>query len=218
MSTVNLTISPRQDAGKQAAKRARRSGFTPAVLYGAGHDPQAVQIATRDLHDFLVHGSLTSMVDIAIEGGENCKALLRDPITNPVTGEVIHIDFLRVTARSKVQVEIPIELEGTPAGLAEGGILDQIMRSVHVECLAMNIPEKISVDVSELGVGQNISISDISVDGVKILVDPSSTIAAVAIPRIVEEETEEEEIEEEEGAEPEVIGHKGKEGEEEEPE
>ena len=217
MSTANLTVSPRPDTGKQAAKKTRAAGFVPAVLYGPDHEPQTVQVSTASLKDFLLHGSLTSVVDIAIEGAEDCKALLRDPVTNPVTGEILHIDFLRVTARSRVHAEVPVELVGTPEGVKEGGVLDQIMRTLNVECMALEIPEKITIDVSALLVNENISVSDIDVPGVKILIDETATIAAVSVPAAEVEEVEEaEELEEaEEGAEPEIVGQKGK-GEDEE--
>jgi len=207
MNTLPLSVRARETTGTQAAKRLRQTGWIPATLYGGEGEPRTVQVFAHTMEQMLHHGVATSLVDVTVEeDGENCRALVRYPSYHPVTGALLHIDLLRVTATSRVQADIPIETSGTPAGVLEGGILDQIMRTLSVECLATEMPDRFVVDVSGLQINENLSVSDLDIpEGVTPLLDTDATVVTVSIPQI-EEEPEEEEEELEEGAEPELIG------------
>jgi large subunit ribosomal protein L25 len=216
MNTVNLSAQPREGTGKQAAKRVRRTGMVPAIIYGRGQDPRSVQVDSHELKTLIHKGQATSVINLEIEGDEDLMVLLRDPIRHPVSDIMMHADFLRVTETSRVHLRVPIELEGMPAGVVEGGIMDQIMRDVSIECEVRVIPEIIKLDVSELEIGQNISIGELEFEGIRFLADETATIVTISLPRAEEEEEiegeEGEEGEElEEGAEPEVIGAKSEE-------
>ncbi len=210
MSEDKLTVTLRTDLGKQAAKRTRKGGRTPAVIYGGAADPMPVQIDTQALEAMLRHGSLTRVVPLDIDGGENCQVLMRSPVRHPVSLELLHVDMFRVTASSRVTVDVPIVLTGVAEGVLAGGVLDQVLHTIHLECLASNIPEKIEVDVTNLEINDNIHVSTLEIPDATIMNDPSAAIVTCAPPRVIEEEVEAEEgIEElEEGAEPEVIGAK----------
>lgn len=203
---TSLTVEPRENLGKQGAKQLRRSGWIPAVIYGGEADSVPVKINEQNLEYLLRHTHLTTLIDLTIEGGESTKALVRDAIRHPLTDQLVHIDLLRVTERSRVHISVPVELIGEPVGIEEGGVLDHVLHELSIECAAMNIPDTITVDVSGLSIGDNVSVSDLEVpDGIRVLTDSDQTVATVSYPEIITEETEEEE-EGEELTEPELVG------------
>lgn len=206
-SEITLSVHPRTGTGRKAAKRLRRDGLVPAALYGGEQDPMPVQIAERDIEDLLRHHSLTSIISLEVQEGESSKVLVREVLRHPLTEKLVHLDLLRVSERSRVTIDVPIVLIGHAAGIEEGGVLDQVQHTVSIECAAMSIPEHITVDVSALEIGDNISVSDLVIpEGVRMLTDPDATVATVSIPQEITEE-EPAEGEEEERAEPELIGH-----------
>jgi len=215
MSKVSLSVQPRTERGKQAAKKLRRNGWVPATLYGAEIEPLSVKVEKKAMLRALHQARLTSLVDVTVEGGETYQVLLRDPVIHPVHDDLLHIDLMRVSATSYVRLEVPIELVGSAKGAQEGGILDQVLRSLEIECQAMSIPESIKVDVSALEIGDHISVGSLELPGIRVLVDPDSTIATVSAPRVEEEEVTVAAEEEEVAAEPELVGRKKEEEEEE---
>ncbi|MFO7894792.1 MAG: 50S ribosomal protein L25/general stress protein Ctc [Longimicrobiales bacterium] len=207
-----LKAERRETTGGGAARRMRRDGKIPAVVYGRGEETRPL---TLDAHDFQVlvkHHSLdTTLVDLDIEGeGEPVQTLVVEIQAHPYKPEVLHVDFQQIHAGEMVTVEVPINLVGTPEGVREGGVLQQVMHVVELDCAVEAIPEDFEVDVSELLIGDSVHISDLHVpEGVEIHVDPSRTVCTVAAPTILElPEEEEEELE------PELIGEEGEELEE----
>ena len=184
MATANLTATPRTTKGKGAARSLRRSGSVPAVIYGHHREPQAVTIATRELERLLEHiaaGSTVIELDIA---GKPSRTLIREIQRHPMKRQILHVDFQELVAGEKVTVQVPLVFVGTPAGVKEGGILDQILHEVEIEVDPAQMPNHLDVDVSELIIGHSLHVSDLKLpEGVTILEDPESTLCVVSAPR-----------------------------------
>jgi large subunit ribosomal protein L25 len=209
VQTVELKATPRTGIGSRAVKRLRDAGQVPGVLYG---HKQAVVPFTVDKHDLAaVLNKHAHVVDLMLDSGTE-KVLVKDVQYDHLGDEVIHIDLTRVSLDERVEVTIPIELKGTPKGEADGGVLQQIISEIEVECLVLEIPELIRHNVSEMALDAVLHVKDLQVPaGVKILRDPEAIVAQV-------KEIKEEVAAVEAGtAEPEVIGRKAgeEEGEEE---
>lgn len=207
---AELKAELRETTGKGAARRLRRDGKIPAVVYGRGEETRPL---TLDAHDFQVlvkHHSLdTTLVDLEIDGdgkkAETVQTLVVEVQAHPYKREVLHVDFQHIHEGERVTIEVPINLVGTPEGVREGGVLQQVMHVVELECAVEAIPEAFEVDVGELLIGDSIHISDLVVPaGVELHVDPKRTVCTVAAPTILELPEEEEEAEE-----PELIGEDG---------
>lgn len=213
MSQLSIEVQPRETSGTQASKRLRREGKIPAVVYGGDRPTTPIIIDRRSLIDLIRKaGSEHAVFLLKLAGsGKERHCMVHEIEVNPMTREIIHVDFLRVDMKEKVRVEVPIELMGVPSGVKnEGGILDFVHREVEVECLPGDIPRHLDLDVSALLIGQHVEASSIVLpDGVTMLTDPTRTIAAVAAPRIAEEAEEEEGLLiEAEREEPEVVGRR----------
>lgn len=209
MAEITLNVFNREQTGTQAAKKLRREDKIPGVYYFHGGQNIPFYINRKDLHSIWGHES--SLLDVAFDNKNKKKCVIRDIQFDPITGKPIHIDLMGIKMTERITVNIHIHLVGIPAGVKDaGGILQQVTREIEIECLPSDIPEKIEVDVSELNLGDNITLSDIQLENVITLDDPDTIIATVVAPRLTveTEEVEEELEEEEEQAEPEVISQK----------
>jgi len=221
MATVSLSANSRDGKGKGAARSLRSQGQVPAVIYGHGRDPQALALNARDLDKMLSHIQAESTVIEVTVGGLTAKTLIREIQRHPIKRQILHVDFQALVAGEKVTVSIPIVLQGIPEGVRlEGGVLDQTLREIEIEVDPSNIPDHVEYDVTNMVIGDSVHISDLKVpEGVEVLDDPETSVAVLAAPRAVIEETPAvaEAVEGEAGAvaEPEVIG-RGKEDEDEE--
>ena len=221
MATVSLSANSRDSKGKGAARTLRSQGQIPAVIYGHGRDPQPLALNARDLDKLLSHIQAESTVIEVTVGGHTAKTLIREIQRHPIKRQILHVDFQALVAGEKVTVSIPIVLQGIPEGVRlEGGVLDQTLREIEIEVDPSNIPDHIEYDVTNMVIGDSVHVSDLKVpEGVEIQDDPETSVAVLAAPRAVIEETPAvaEAVEGAEGAvaEPEVIG-RGKEDDEEE--
>jgi large subunit ribosomal protein L25 len=221
MATVSLSANSRDGKGKGAARSLRSQGQVPAVIYGHGRDPQALALNARDLDKMLSHIQAESTVIEVTVGGQTAKTLIREIQRHPIKRQILHVDFQALVAGEKVTVSIPIVLQGIPEGVRlEGGVLDQTLREIEIEVDPSNIPDHVEYDVTNMVIGDSVHISDLKVpEGVEVIDDPETSVAVLAAPRAVIEETPAlaEAVEGEAGAvaEPEVIG-RGKEDEDEE--
>ncbi len=216
MSDITLEVQSREETGKNANRRLRATGLIPAVVYGGDLDPVAIQVDRRTLHDlFKQTGGENAVFLLKLAGTDQKRhSMVRDLTIDPITRQVIHIDFLRVLMTEKVKVQVPINLEGTPVGVKnEGGVLDFITREVEVECLPGDIPQSLELDVSDLEIGSHCEVKDLEVPaGVELMVELDKVIVAVAHSRVATEveEAEAEAAEagllEAEEVEPELIG------------
>lgn len=215
MKKMVVEALPREERGKNRARRLRNNGQVPAVLYGGQAEPEALSVDPRVVEKVLrSDAGHNAVFTLAVKGHGKTPAMIRDWQLEPVKGYLMHVDFLRIAMGERLRVKVPVEPGGEPVGVKQqGGLLEPVHREVEVECLPDDIPDEFPVDVSELTIGQGIRVGDLKVDHtkVKILDDPEQVLLHVVAPRKVEEE--EKPVEEvavaAEGAEPEVIG-KGK--------
>ncbi len=177
---------------KNHARRVRVEGKVPAVVYGAGQDAVAVsvdpKVVTRILHSEAGHNTI---FDLNVEGSALVKAMIVDWQHEPIKGKLLHIDFKRIAMDKTMRVSVPVLLSGIPAGVKNaGGILDQVLREVEVECLPSDIPDHLDIDVTDLELYGAIHISDLPHSGsLKFLGDENALVAHVTI---VKEEVVEE--------------------------
>jgi large subunit ribosomal protein L25 len=176
-----LEAQPRTPGTKNDARRVRRQGKVPAVVYGAGKQAVPVSVdprqVSRILHSRTGHNTV---FDLAVDG-ERTKAMIVDWQYEPIKGALLHIDLKRIAMDQKLKVNVPIALIGEPAGVkTQGGILEQIWREVEVECLPGDIPNSVELNVSELVFGMVLRVSDLPVNPkVKFLTDPNQPVAHV---------------------------------------
>jgi large subunit ribosomal protein L25 len=211
METMTIKAEPRATRGTRQARRLREQGRLPAIIYGHGVEPMAITLARHDVEVALAHGARTLHVDV---NGDTKQYLIKEVQYDHLDHEPIHVDLARVHIHERVEVEVGIELKGTPKGVNEGGMLDQFMTEIEVECLVTDIPSGINVVVTDLGIGDSLYVRDLPLpSGVKVLADPEDRVATVREAAVLPEE-EEITVGEEELAQPEVIGRARREEEE----
>jgi large subunit ribosomal protein L25 len=207
--SVTLKAQSRNTQGTHEARRMRKKGLIPAVVYGHKEATIALTVNRDDLYKVIRHG--VRVVDLQA-AGKTEKALIRDVQWDHLGLDILHVDFARVAADERIKIEVRIELRGTAPGVTAGGVLDQPIHSLVVECLAISVPESIRVPIGELLIGQSIHVKELKLpEGVTTAVDPDAIVVQVAAPK-VEEEVVAAPVAEQ--AEPEVIGRKEKEEEE----
>jgi large subunit ribosomal protein L25 len=205
---VKLEVKQREEVGSRAARRLRRAGYIPGVLYGgSGDGSRPVAIPERELRRVLTgsHG-LHAILDVVLEGQKKVHpSILKDYQQDVIRGRLAHVDLMEVRLDRPIQAQVVLELVGEPEGVKEGGVLQLVTREVNVEALPMEIPDRIEVDVGALKIGDTLRLAEVVVrEGVTYLDDPDETvIASVTAPSAVIEEVPEEEVEEVEGVAPE---------------
>ena len=217
MQQAKLEVQPRNAFGKQSSRALRREGEVPAVLYGRSQDTVALQLNARTFRQFLrTHGE---NVIIRMEIGGNTETVIikeiqRDPVEKQ---QLLHADFIRISLDEPITSAVPIVLVGSPPGIQEGGVLEAPLRQLTLHCLPMQLPTDISIDVSELDIGDVIHVGDLSFDDeIEVLDESDRIVAMVSQPRVqLEEEIEDPEAEgedaeatEDQPSEPEVISRR----------
>jgi large subunit ribosomal protein L25 len=195
---ATLKVNARDSFGSRASRRLRREGLVPGVVYGQGGEARPFQVSQRELRTLLSQGH--TLLDLELDGSKAVPVVIKEEQHHPVRGDVVHLDCLEVRLDEEIQSEVPIELEGTDQapGVREGGVLEHVTREVTVEALPTEIPEQITVDVSEMEIGDTISLATvIPPAGTTFMVDEPEeiTIATLSPPRV--EEEPEPEVEEE---------------------
>jgi large subunit ribosomal protein L25 len=189
---VKLTAERRTGFGRSAVRKLKATGVVPAVIYGAKHKPEALQLSRRDVSAMLSHASGENiLVELEIAGGANRLALVQEVQHAPIGGAVLHIDFHAVSMDEVIEADVPLEPVGTANGVKNfGGLLEQSLRSLAIECLPRDLPDFIKVDVSNLNVGDAIHVRDIALpQGVTTRLSPDLTAFSVAAPTVEEEPT-----------------------------
>jgi large subunit ribosomal protein L25 len=210
---VTLQANEREGRGKNAARRLRASGMTPAILYG-DRESTSLAVETRTLDYTLTHFGDNALYDIDLGTGSSTARVV-DAHRDPVTGLLVHVDFAPVNMREKIEVTVPLTVLGEAAGAEEGGVLQQVAYEIQVETLPGDIPQEITLDVTNLGMNENLSLGDLTLpEGVTLLSDPEEVAATVTAPtEITDEEMEAAGIVEEESDE-EIAEGKATDGEE----
>jgi large subunit ribosomal protein L25 len=211
---ITIKAKQREGRGKNDARRTRREGLVPVVVYGGEGDTVAAAAPLAELAAILRSElGRNTIFTLDIEGVGASEVMFSDRQIDPVRGRLIHADFQRLVKGQKIEVTVPLHLVGEPVGVREEqGVLEQIVREIEIKCDPRDIPDAIEVDVTNLGVHDVLHVSDIPVDEkIEILEDPETVIATVGI--VKEEPVAAVPAEGEAPAEPEVIG-KGKKDEE----
>lgn len=201
--SVVLVAQTRTVQGTRAARRLRKQGLVPAVIYGHKEKTVAVTLPVDEVGKVIRHG--IHVVDVQSDQKVE-KALIREVQWDHLGKEILHVDFARVAADERIVVSVPLEIRGTPQGIGAGAVLDQPMHSLAVECLAISIPESIRVNVGELQIGHVVHVRDLVLPpGVKPMADGDAVVVQLKA-ALVEAEAPAAPVEAAEQAEPEVIG------------
>jgi large subunit ribosomal protein L25 len=212
---VKLKAEPRTVTGRAAARRLKARGVVPAVVYGGKEKSQPLQVSARDLNKMLSHAAGENiLVELEIAGQKAPRtALLQEVQHSPVGGDILHVDFHAISMDEKITADVPLEPTGIANGVKNfGGLLEQNLRSLTIECLPRDLPDKLTADVSALNIGDSIHVRDIKLpSGVVAKVNPDLTAFSVMAPTAEEEPVA---AEAEAAAGPEVITAKKEEGEE----
>ena len=187
---INVAAVVRASRGKNEARRTRRAGQIPAVVYGAFQEPVSVAVNPRDIVK-IVHSSTgyNTIFNLAIEGQEPTAVMIVDQQVDPVRGNLLHADFKRIDLAKRLRVAVPVHTEGEAKGIKlQGGLLELVIRAVDIECLPDDIPERFTVDVTELLIGQAKRASDIALSGSMKLLSPADAVVAHVVALRVEAE------------------------------
>jgi large subunit ribosomal protein L25 len=191
-------MEPREKSGKGAVGRLRKEGFTPCVFYGPElPEPVSGKIDTTQVTRLLESGHWETMrLTLKLPSGGEEMCIIREVQRNPLTGGIMHIDFMRLLKGRKVTVYVPVRIRGkeTCPGIKDGGVLENL-HEIEIDTLPLNIPEFIDIDISKLALGEMIHVKDLAAEGFVFLADPEEVVAIVATPRVVEEGTPDEEKE-----------------------
>jgi large subunit ribosomal protein L25 len=192
-TTTKLDVNSRTSDGSRAARRLRRSGRVPGVLYGGGAESIGFDADARELR--LALASSGAVLDLSVDGAKATPVVLKETQRDPVRGETTHVDLLRVRLDEKIHAVVTVELEGIEdaPGVKQGGVLEQITREVNVEALPTAIPESIVHEIGEMEIGETILLSALATpEGVTLLDDPEETVIATLSPPRLQSETADE--------------------------
>jgi len=220
---IVIKVEKRKELGKEAAKKLRAAGRVPAVIYGGGAAPVTIMVEEERIRELLKGKAGENTIFLLKLKGtkEERRAMIKELQVDPLTREFVHIDFIRVVRGHALTVNVPVELVGDSVGVRGGGLVDFVTRELAIEVLPRDLPDKIVVDISELDLDQHISVCDLEdhlPESGKFLDDGQRVVVNISVPRGADVDEEEEELEEgviTEAAEPELIGGKGKDEEEE---
>jgi large subunit ribosomal protein L25 len=193
---AKITVKSRDTQGSASARRLRRDGWVPGVIYSDGTAARTVSLPKHEFEQMLRHHTSEHvMIKIQIDGGKEEPVLLKDVQHDALSGGVVHVDLQKVAMDKKLHVEVPVELIGEAEGVKnQGGVLDHLLHYIEISCFPADIPESITVDVSALKLGDMLTVKDIQIDASKytILLDADVGVASVSIPKVVEEPVAEE--------------------------
>jgi large subunit ribosomal protein L25 len=185
--TAQLSAEPRTVHGTGEMRRMRKAGRTPAVIYGHGREPAALSVSSFDLGRLLESiAPASTIVDLTV-GNATYKTLIREVQRHPLRPGFTHVDFYEIKADEKITLEVPVHLVGIPDGVRnQGGTLDQVLRTVEIEVLPADIPERVELDVTVLTIGKALPVSALVIPNAKILTDAALTVCTVVAPRVEE--------------------------------
>lgn len=184
---VTLKVRPRTEVGKGAARRARRSGEVPGVLYGRGLDPVPVAIDVRDMTKALhTEAGTNVLINLYLDTKTKHFTMLREVQREPLRGDLVHVDFVKIDRDVKIQADVPVHLIGESRGVKEGGVVEHHLWEVRVEALPTDVPPNLELDVTPLGIGDHFRVSDLTAQrGVEILSPAEEIIVSVVEPQVI---------------------------------
>jgi len=214
MQKYSLKCERREKSGSAESRRLRRAGFIPCILYSKDLNIP-IKVRREDILKLAhTHGLENIIIELSLKDEEKSyPALVKEVQYHPVSDDIIHIDFFKISMEEKIVTKVPIELKGEAVGVKKGGVLEFLLRELEIECLVKDLPEKIEVDISDLDIADSIHVGDLELpENLKVLNEEEEVIVTCAAP---EEMPVEEEVAPEAESEPEVIKEKKKEEEEE---
>jgi len=210
MERHSIEAELRTETGKGAARKIRRNGLIPGVVYGRGNEPRSIKVDPQDIEKLLHSNAIFDLTFVG-EDGEESTVIIKDYQKDVIKQDLLHVDFQFISMDEKITVSVPMHLEGEAVGVRDGGVLQQLLREIEIDTLPAEIPEEITIDISELDVGESLSVADLELpEGIDLITDSDEVIVTVVTPTELVEEDEETE-EEEEFLEPEVIGEEDEE-------
>lgn len=205
MKRYNLQAEVREETGKGVARKLRRAGLLPGVVYGKTRKSQPLIVDPIQLQNKMSGNAIFDLTIVDDDKETKETVMIKEVQRDPIKGDLLHIDFQHISMDEKISVSIPLSLKGDAPGVKEGGVLQQLLREVEIECLPADIPEELELNISDLHIGDSLMVSDLDVpEEIEIKTPLDEVIVTVVAPtELIEEEIEEEE---EEFVEPEVIG------------
>jgi large subunit ribosomal protein L25 len=183
MAEVTLEVTRRENTGKEVAKKLRREGKVPAVVYGGHKEPVAITVDRKSITELVTKGEhgIRSVFLLKMAGTDQQRhAMIKEITIDPISRRMEHIDFVRVVMDEKIKVTVPVHIVGTAIGVKEGGLLDFQVRDLHLECMPTAIPDAIDVDVTPLNGHEYYRVKDLKLpEGVKVLEDPERVVVGV---------------------------------------
>lgn len=213
MEKMILEAEIRETGSKQASKLVRKNGKVPGVYYSKYDTPVHISVTEKAIHP-LVYTAETHLISLQVDGNVY-DCVVKDIQFDPLTDQIVHFDLIGLTTGETFQLEVPVQLHGTPVGIKDGGIVQFMIHKLEIECLPKDIPQRVDLDITNLKIGDSIHVKDVILENITILNTEDSVIVAVSHPKIEKEPVEEGAAAAEEPTEPEVIG-RGKAEEEEE--
>ena len=184
---VQLAAVAREGRRKTAARALRKGGQVPAVLYAHGRETRSIAVGQTEFLRLLEQITPASTIVELGLGAQTVKALIREVQRHPLNPGILHVDFQEVLAGEKLRLEVPVHLVGMPEGVRnQGGVLDQVLRTVEIEVLPTDIPERVELDVTALVIGKSLHVSDLVIPNATILTEGALTVATVVAPRVEE--------------------------------
>lgn len=208
-----LKANVRNQMGKATLSSLRKNGRVPGIFYSRVNKPVPIEVSEKAIRPFIFTAK-THLISLEVENEKTYACVVKDVQLDPVTESIVHFDLLGLIEGEKFQLDVPIQFQGTAIGIKEGGIVQQVLHKLEIECYPKDIPQFLSIDITNLKLGESIHPNELSFENITLLTPPEAVIVAVVHPKVEKEPVAEEAITEE-LAEPEVIG-KGKAAEEEE--
>lgn len=188
MELQTFNVTSRKEVGKGPARQQRMKGRIPGVLYGGEQPPVSLTLNARDFEFLLqAHTGSHAVLQIVVEDDASLStpALVKAVQRHPVKDSLMHADFMRISLDKRIHTSVPLEIKGQPKGVIDGGVLEHQLRSVDIECLALEVPERILVDVVALKIGESFHVADLQVaEGVTVLTDGTRPVVSVHAPRV----------------------------------
>ena len=215
MERYEITVETREETGKGTARKLRREGKVPGVIYGKNRDPKPLVIDPLDVNKRLLGNAIFELTIVDGDEKEDELAIIKDYQKHVIKDDLLHVDFQHISMDEKIAVTVSIKIEGSAPGVQEGGVLQKLMREVEIEAYPGDIPEEVVVNIDELTMGDSLQVSDLEVAENIDILSPAGNVIVTVVPPSEEITEEVEEELEEEFIEPEVIGEAEEEEEEE---
>lgn len=199
MGDIKLEVENRSGRGRHTRNQLAKNGKIPGVVYGKEMGSMAVAVDSGEIQKIVRNFGTSKLIDLDVKGNndEKIKVMVKDLQYDPLRRDVTHVDFQKINMEDEIKTSVRVKLLGDPVGVQEGGVLQQQLRTVEIECLPGDIPESITADISSLRLGSSLQVTDLNLpQGVRIAIDPDTVVASVTVPRVAAEEVEPEEAKE----------------------